>query len=135
MKIPYRLLLTFIALTLSGCSTPEVPEPSKDGSYVIFSGESSARLLVVQGGTKFSSEGTYENLTGIPPKMGELSTSSISGVFKVSTATCGSYEFARSGRNFMVCTNCATGHPLRSGRSDCALEGRHMPLQWQPLGL
>lgn len=134
MKLPPHLLLAFIVLLLSGCDSSEVPEPVKDGNYVIFSGDS-ARLLVIQNGAKFSAVGTYENMTSISPKIGQLAPSSVSGGFKVSTNTCGSYEFILSKGNFMVCTNCNTGYPLLSGREDCAFEGRHMPMDWHAVGL
>lgn len=135
MKFTPHLLLASITLLFSGCGTSEIPEPVKDGNYVIFSGEKNARLLVIQNGAKLSTDGTYEDMTGIPPRVGQLAPSSVSGGFKVSTGTCGSYEFVLSKGNFMVCTNCGTGYPLLSGRKDCALEGKHMPLDWQAVGL
>lgn len=135
MKLTPHMLLASITLLFSGCGSPASPEPEKDGNYVIFSGEDNARLLIIQNGAKLSTDGTYENMTGIPPGVGKLAPSSVSGEFKVSTVACGSYEFVLSKGNFMVCTSCGTGYPLLSGRKDCAFEGKHMPLEWQAVGL
>lgn len=134
MKYAPCLLLVSVAVLVSGCGLSDAPEPTKDGNYVIFSGENNVRLLVIQNGTKLSTEGTYENMTGLPPKVGQLAPSSVSGAFKVSTSTCGRYEFVLSKRDFMLCTNCDMGYPL-SGYKDCSFEGRRMPMDWHAVGL
>ncbi|MEN5219565.1 hypothetical protein [Stenotrophomonas sp. TWI602] len=128
------LLLTSVALLISGCGSPKVPEPTRDGNYVVFSGENNVRLVVIQNSTKLSAEGTYENMTGLPPTVGQLAPSSVSGIFKVSTSTCGKYEFVLSKGDFMLCTDCDRGYPL-SGYKDCSFEGRRMPMDWQAVGL
>lgn len=72
MKYALCLLLAFVAILMAGCSLSDTPESTNDGNYVIFSGENNVRLLVIQNGTKLSAEGTYENMTGLPPKVSQL---------------------------------------------------------------
>ncbi|MNN00235.1 hypothetical protein D3C81_1128210 [compost metagenome] len=126
--------LVFVAILMGGCGSREVPEPTNDGDYVVFSGDSDVRLVVIQDGNRLSSDGTYENETGISPRVGQLVPSSVSAAFKISTKTCGEYEFVLSKGNSMLCTNC-NGVSSLHGYNNCSFEGRRMPMLWKAVGL
>lgn len=130
MRLVALLATVFILL---GCSESEVREPDKDGNFVLFHSNGEARLLVKKSGQRFSVAGTYTNETDIPPSLGDIAPSSVSGAFKVSTSECGDFSFVLGKGSALICSNCS--YSRSGGDQTCPLPGHHPPILWRAIGL
>ena len=130
-----RLLPLAVVGLLAACSA-DVGIPSDPGAYVKKTADTEAQLIVVTAAKQsLVIQGTFKNETPIPTVLGRLAPASISGMYSVTTANCGTLHFIEAKGGGLFCEKCELMNMNRNLYSACELSKLDIPSVWFPIGI